>query len=61
MNIELNCKICGNNRFSFSEAQTDEAPVRCADCGHEVGTLGSLKTLVEEAVMASVRQTKHPS
>ena len=58
LNIDLSCKACGNNRFSFSEAHTDDAPVLCIDCGHRVGTLGSLKAMVEQAVLDSVGQTQ---
>ena len=56
MKIALTCIACGENRFSFTEAKNDDAPVNCAECGHEVGTLGSLKALVERAVMDSVHQ-----
>jgi len=56
MKMELTCQVCGNNRFSFSDAQTDDGPVRCVDCGHQVGTLGSLKARVEEAVLKNARQ-----
>jgi len=58
LNIDLTCKACGNNRFSFSEAQTDDAPILCIDCGHRVGTLGSLKAMVEQAVLESVGRTE---
>jgi hypothetical protein len=51
--INLACQVCGNNRFSLSEVHTDDAPVTCFDCGHELGTLGSLKAQVELAVMNS--------
>ena len=54
--IELTCQSCGENRFSLSDAETDDALVNCVECGHEVGTLGSLKSLVERAVMDSIRE-----
>lgn len=53
--IELTCQSCGENRFSLSDAKTDDALVNCVECGHEVGTLGSLKSLVDRAVAKSIR------
>lgn len=52
MRIELSCRACGHNRFSFPETGGDEALVICTDCGHEVGTVGQLKEQVAETVLS---------
>ena len=62
MRIEVNCSQCGGNRFTLEKAQRDASPIQCADCGHEVGTLGDLKERVAEQVIAgSSRQSGAPS
>jgi hypothetical protein len=51
MRIEMSCQDCGNNRFDFPEGgDDDDAHVTCADCGHLVGSMGSLKEAVATAV-----------
>jgi hypothetical protein len=60
MKIELTCKSCGENRFSFPEGNDDDSPVNCVECGHALGTLGSLKVLIERAVMDSINQRQSP-
>ena len=54
MRIELNCAVCGQNRFTLSENTTDEALVFCAECGHEIGTLAELKERIAAEVMRRV-------
>lgn len=51
MRIELSCAECGNNRFNFPVGGNDASDVTCADCGHLVGTMGSLKDEVAKAVI----------
>jgi uncharacterized Zn finger protein len=50
MRIKMSCRECGNNRFDFPKRGSDDAHVTCADCGHLVGTMGSLKQAVATAV-----------
>ena len=52
MMIELNCAVCGENRFTLGEHLTDACEVRCHDCGHAIGTLGELKDLFARAVVS---------
>lgn len=51
MRINLQCESCGANRFKFPESGGDKAMILCDDCGHAVGTLGSLKAKVARAVL----------
>lgn len=55
MKIELACAACGQNRFTLDEASTDDCLVTCRDCGHEIGTLGQLKSRVAEEVISRAR------
>lgn len=54
MRIELTCSSCGQNRFSFPNGGGDNAMVSCADCGQDVGSLGTLKDRVERAVLSGM-------
>lgn len=51
MKIELNCSSCGNNRFSLTNAMTDECQVFCVECGHGIGSLGQLKERMAEEIL----------
>jgi hypothetical protein len=59
MRIELNCAQCGNNRFALDEHVADDVQVRCADCGHEIGTMRELKERIAAEVMKRIRETRH--
>lgn len=52
MRIELNCAVCGDNRFDLGKAvEGDDAIICCDACGHEIGTLAELKERVAAEVM----------
>ena len=51
MRIELNCAVCGENRFSLGEQVSDACRVHCSECGHDIGTLGDLKERIAEEVL----------
>ena len=51
MRIVLNCAVCGSNRFSLDQGQSDRSLIICEDCGHEIGTLARLKQMVADEVM----------
>ena len=51
MRIELNCAVCGSNRFSLDQGNSDRSLIICEDCGHEIGTLAKLKAMVAEEVV----------
>ena len=51
MRIELNCAVCGSNRFSLERYAEDDSNVSCEDYGHEIGTLRSLKERIADEVM----------
>lgn len=55
MRIELNCAVCGNNNFSLDRESSDSAHVECADCGHNIGTMGELKQKVAAEVLQHAR------
>jgi DNA-directed RNA polymerase subunit RPC12/RpoP len=57
MRIELNCAVCGENRFNLDGGMEDDALVRCDVCGHKIGSLAELK----ERVAAEVLKRAHPS
>lgn len=58
MRIDIACSACGRNRFSFPIEEGDEAIVTCDDCGHVIGTLGSMKEKVERAVLDRISEGK---
>jgi uncharacterized Zn finger protein len=51
MRINLACAECGQNRFAFEGAETDDCLIHCEDCGHKIGTLRELKQRVALAVL----------
>ena len=51
MRIDLSCVQCGKNRFNLEEGLADDAHVRCAECGHQIGTLAELKERVAAEVL----------
>jgi len=51
MRVDLSCAVCGNNRFSLSEADKDTSMVWCEDCGHKMGTLAELKQRMADEVL----------
>lgn len=61
MRIELNCVVCGSNRFSLDRDVEDDSKVSCEDCGHEIGTLGQLKKrIADEVISRSIRKPTLP-
>ena len=48
MRIDIHCPRCGGNHFSLDDAKTDDAVVKCGDCGRAMGTLGQMKSDVDE-------------
>lgn len=51
LRIDLSCGECGSNRLDIPAGAGDESPVVCAECGHALGSLGDVKTRVEQAVL----------
>ena len=51
LGIDLSCGACGSNRIDIPAQARDDAPVLCEDCGHVLGSLGELKSQVEQAVL----------
>lgn len=53
LGIEMNCVVCGDNRFTILEGLDDDAAdVSCSECGHHIGTMGELKQRVAAAVLS---------
>ena len=62
MRIELNCAVCGDNRFSLIQARHDNAVVSCSECGHIIGTMAQLKERVAaEVIKRSTPPTADPA
>jgi DNA-directed RNA polymerase subunit RPC12/RpoP len=59
MRIELKCAQCGENHFSLEGHIADDAQVRCAICGHDIGTMAQLKERVAAEVLR--RSSVQPS
>ena len=58
MRIELNCLMCGGNRFIYPEELTDQSLIICDDCGHEVGTVAELQQkVIQELANRSAGQS----
>ena len=51
MRIELNCAVCGENRFNLGDVLEGDAIVLCSACGHEIGTLAELKERIATEVL----------
>ena len=51
MRIELNCAVCGDNRFDLGKADHGDAVICCDACGHKIGTLAELKERVAAEVL----------
>lgn len=60
MRIELNCAVCGQNKFTIIEGMEDDAVVRCSDCRHIVGTMGQLKERVAAEVLSRCSTGQSP-
>ena len=61
MRIELNCAVCGENRFNLSESIEGDAMVVCGVCGHEIGTLAELKERVAAEVIKRAAEPENSS
>ena len=56
LKIDLSCGECGSNRLDIPAQANDDSPVVCEECAHALGTLGDVKSRVEEAVLRGVRR-----
>lgn len=56
LKVDLSCGECGSNRLDIPAEASDDSPVVCEECGHALGTLGEVKTRVEEAVLRGARR-----
>ena len=55
MRIEVKCAFCGGNNFKLDDEIEENSQIACADCGHEIGTLGELKEKLANEVMRRAR------
>ena len=51
LRIDLSCGECGSNRLDIPARAGDDSPVVCEECGHALGSLGDVKSRVEQAVL----------
>jgi hypothetical protein len=56
LTIDLSCGECGSNRLDIPAEANDDSPVVCEECGHALGSLGDVKSKVEEAVLRGARR-----
>ncbi len=56
LKIDLSCGECGSNRLDIPAQANDDSPVVCEECGHALGSLGDVKSKVEEAVLRGARR-----
>ena len=56
LKVDLSCAECGSNRLAIPADASDDSPVVCEECGHALGSLGEVKTRVEEAVLRYARR-----
>lgn len=65
MQIEIPCPKCRNTRMKFERPQPlDSDMLTCFTCGHELGTLGSVKekllaNMARMQKQAQVQKRKH--
>lgn len=52
VSVEIHCAVCGSANYSLPGGGADEAPVRCNDCGRELGTVAELKAEMLDQVTA---------
>lgn len=54
VSVEIHCAVCGSANYSLPGGLGDEAPVRCNDCGRELGSIAELKAeMLAQAVAHS--------
>lgn len=51
LRIDLSCAECGSNRLDIPANAGDDSPVVCMECGHTLGSMGDVKSRVEQAVL----------
>ena len=51
LRVDLSCGECGSNRLHIPARGDDDSPIACEECGHRLGSLGELKSRVEQAVL----------
>ena len=52
MRIDLNCQMCGGNRFSIQKYSENDTRIHCEDCEHDIGSLAELKERVAAEVLS---------
>ena len=56
LSVDLSCGRCGGNRLEIPARADDESPIACQDCGHSLGSLGEIKSRVEQAVLRGAKR-----
>ena len=57
MQLDPTCGECGGNQFDYPFMMNANSMIRCADCGHKVGTVADIQQMV---VAAMARQAALP-
>lgn len=52
VSVEIHCAACGSANYSVPDGAADAAPVRCNDCGRDLGSVAELKSEIMDQVMA---------
>jgi hypothetical protein len=42
ISLEIHCDLCGSANYSLPGGENEAAPLRCNDCGSDIGTLAEL-------------------
>ena len=58
MQLDLVCRECGGNRFDYPFTLNANSVIKCADCGHKVGTVADMQQKVADAM---ARQAADPA
>lgn len=52
VSVEIHCAACGSANYSLPQGMAGAAPVRCNDCGRELGTVAELEAEMAAQALA---------
>jgi len=50
--VDIHCGACGSANYSLPDGVADDAPIRCNDCGVQLGTIAELKAEMLDQALA---------
>lgn len=51
VSVEIHCEACGSANYSLPGSESDDAIVRCNDCGADQGSIGQLKAALVQQIL----------